>query len=307
MTVLLIVIAALAVIVFTASYIVYRRFFYTPVKHQNDIEYMNENYPYAMKIKDMTNHMVSLGCEMVCITSSDGLKLEGRYYPSSSENAPTAVLAHGYRGVSLIDMSGGAPLLMDMGFNVLLISERGCMGSEGHTVTFGIKETGDLLGWVKYVQERNGKDTPIYLMGISMGAHTVLNSGDKLSGVNVRGIIADCPYTSSRAIVDKVLSSAHFPASLMGWFVNLTTSLWGGFLLSRTGAVEAVKNSCIPVLLIHGTGDRLVPFHMSEEIQAAAPDRVKLVAVPDAPHAQSFLYDREKYTRAVRDFVASTR
>ncbi len=307
MNVLLIVAAALAVIVFTASYIVYRRFFYTPVKHQNDIEYMNENYPYAMKIKDMTEHMVSLECEMVHITSSDGLRLEGRYYPSQNADAPTAVLAHGYRGVSLIDMSGGGPMMMGMGFNVLLISERGCMGSEGHSVTFGIRETDDMLLWVKYVQERNGSDTPIYLMGISMGAHTVLNTSDKLSGADVRGIIADCPYTSSRAIVDTVLSSAHFPASLMGWFINLTTSLWGGFRLSRKGAVEAVKNSSIPVLLIHGTGDRLVPFHMSEEIKAAAPERVKLVAVADAPHAQSFLYDREKYTKAVEDFVASTR
>ena len=307
MTVLLIVVAALAVIVLIASYIVYRRFFYTPVKHQNDIEYMNEYYPYAVKKKDMTNYLASLECEMVYVTSSDKLKLEGRYYPSGKNDAPTAVLAHGYRGVSLIDMSGVAPVFMDMGFNVLLISQRGCMGSEGHTVTFGIRETDDLLEWVKYVQKRNGEDSEIYLMGISMGAHTVLNSSDKLSKVNVRGIIADCPYTSSRAIVDKVLSSAHFPSSLMGWFVNLTTSLWGGFRLSRTGAVEAVKRSTVPFLIIHGTGDKLVPFHMSEEIKAAAPERVTLIPVADAPHAQSFLYDRDKYIRSVRDFVSSTR
>jgi len=306
MILFLIVISALLVIVLTASFVVYRRSFYTPVKHQNDIEYLSSRHPFAVTMKDKTEELMKKECEMVYIESDDGLRLEGRYYASSENDAPTAVLFHGYRGVCLIDMSGVLPLFTDLGFNVLLISERGCMGSGGHTVTFGIKETGDALRWVDYVRERNGEDAVIYLMGISMGAHTVLNTADKLGEAAVRGIIADCPYTSSRAIIDKVLRSAHFPPCLLGWFVNLTTSLWGGFLLSRSGAVESVKKSSVPVLLIHGTGDRLVPFSMSEEIKATAPSRVTLVSVKDAPHAESFIYDREKYEKAVRDFVSST-
>lgn len=303
----LIVLLSLLIIVLTASFVVYRRSFYTPVKHQNDLGYLTVHHPFAVAMKDMTEEVMKRKCEMVYITSADGLRLEGRYYTSSEKDAPTAILFHGYRGVCLIDMAGVLPLFLALGFNVLLVSERGCMGSGGHTVTFGIKETEDALGWVGYVRKRNGKNTKIYLMGISMGAHTVLNTADKLGSADVRGIIADCPYTSSRAIIDKVLAGSHFPPRLLGWFVNLTTSLWGGFRLSRTGAVESVKNSSVPVLLIHGTGDRLVPFSMSEEIKAASPSRVTLVSVKDAPHAQSFLYDREKYEKAVRDFVASTR
>lgn len=307
MTIFLFVITALLIIVLAASFVVYRRFFYTPVKHQNDMGYLTVHHPFAVAMKDMTEEALKMECEMVCIKSFDGLRLEGRYYASSEKDAPTALLFHGYRGVCLIDMAGVLPLFLSLGFNVLLVSERGCMGSGGHTVTFGIKETEDALGWVGYVRKRNGENTGIYLMGISMGAHTVLNTADKLGSADVRGIIADCPYTSSRAIIDKVLSSAHFPPRLLGWFVNLTTSLWGGFRLSRTGAVESVKKSSVPVLLIHGTGDRLVPFSMSEEIKAASPSRVTLIPVKDAPHAQSFLYDREKYEKAVRDFVSSTR
>ncbi len=306
MTLFLIVISALLIIVLTASFIVYRRSFYTPVRHQNDIEYLSSHHPFAVIMKEKTEALMRRECEMVYIESDDGLRLEGRYYAAAREDAPAVILFHGYRGVCLIDMSGVLPLFTDLGFNVLLISERGCMGSGGHTVTFGIKETGDALGWVDYVRERNGENTAIYLMGISMGAHTVLNTADKLGSANVRGIIADCPYTSSRAIIDKVLSSAHFPPRLLGWFVNLTTTLWGGFRLSRSGACESVKKSSVPILLIHGTGDRLVPFSMSEEIRAASPSRVTLVSVDDAPHAESFIYDSEKYGKAVRDFVLST-
>ncbi len=306
MTVFLIVLFSLVLFVLLASFIVYRKSFYTPVKHQNDIEWMNGHYRYAMKIAEMTNSMAARKCEMVYTTSPDGLRLEGRYYPSSSPSAPTAICAHGYRGVSLMDFSGGGPLMMELGMNVLLISQRGCMGSEGHTVTFGVKEKGDLLKWMEWVKERNGKDTPIYLMGISMGAHTVLYSSDSLSSSNVRGIIADCPYTSSRAITDKVLSSHGFSPKALRWFVNLTTSLWGGFMLSSRGAVEAVRNSSVPVLIIHGTDDHLVPFRMSGEIRDAAPERVTLVPIEGAGHAESYLVNRERYTEEVKKFVSAT-
>ncbi len=306
MTVFLIVLFSLVLFVLLASYIVYRKSFYTPVKHQNDIEWMNGHYRYAMQIAGMTNSMAARKCEMVYTTSPDGLRLEGRYYPAPSSSAPTAICAHGYRGVSLMDFSGGGPLMMELGMNVLLISQRGCMGSEGHTVTFGVKEKGDLLKWMEWVKERNGKDTPIYLMGISMGAHTVLYSSDSLSSSNVRGIIADCPYTSSRAITDKVLSSHGFSPKALRWFVNLTTSLWGGFMLSSRGAVEAVRNSSVPVLIIHGTDDHLVPFRMSGEIRDAAPERVTLVPIEGAGHAESYLVNRERYTEEVKKFVSAT-
>jgi uncharacterized protein len=308
MTVFLIVLYILVLIVLIASYIVYRKTFYTPVKHQNDIEWMNGHYKYAIKIAEMTNSMAARKCEMVYTESEDGLKLEGRYYSSPvSPSAPVAICAHGYRGVSLMDFSGGGPLMLNLGMNVLLISERGCMGSEGHTITFGVKEKGDILRWIEWVKKRNGENAPIYLMGISMGAHTVLYSSDSLAGSNIRGIIADCPYTSSRAITDKVLASHGFSPKALRWFVNLTTSLWGGFMLTSRGAVEAVKKSSVPILIIHGTDDHLVPFHMSEEIRDAAPDRVTLVPVEGAGHAESYLTNKNKYVEAVEKFVSATK
>lgn len=302
----LIVLLSIVAIVLTASFVVYRRFFHTPLAHQNDLEYLWRDHSLAAAMKDYTDEIVELSPEMVYIESEDGLRLEGRYYASDSADGPVAVLFHGYRGLPFVDTAGAQTIFLSLGFNVLLISQRGCMGSEGHTITFGIRETGDALRWIEYIRNRNGRNTPIYLMGVSMGAHIVLNTLDKLGSANVMGAIADCPYTSSRAIIDRVLSSAHFPSSLLGWFINLTTSLRGGFRLSRRGAVESVKNSSVPVLLIHGTGDRLVPFTMSEEIKAAAPSRVTLLPVKDAPHARSILYDREKYEKAVRDFITRT-
>ena len=304
----LLLILFLLILVLLASFIVYRKSFYTPVKHQNDIKWMNGHYGYAMKIAEMTDSMVERKCEMVYTQSFDALKLEGRYYSSPvSPSAPVVICAHGYRGVSLMDFSGGGPLMLNLGLNVLLISERGCMGSEGHTITFGVKEKGDILRWIDWVKERNGNDTPIYLMGISMGAHTVLYASDSLKGSNIRGIIADCPYTSSRAITDKVLFSHGFSPKALRWFVNLTTSLWGGFRLTGRGAVEAVKASDVPILIIHGTDDHLVPFHMSEEIRDAAPERVTLVPVEGAGHAESYLTDSDRYAEAVRKFVSATR
>lgn len=67
-------------------------------------------------------------------------------------------------------------------------------------------------------------------------------------------------------------------------------------------AVEAVKHSKIPILIIHGEDDRFVPCDMSREIRAANPNRVTLHTFPDASHGLSYIVDTPRYVRAVADF-----
>ena len=87
------------------------------------------------------------------ITSFDGLDLFGRWY-FQSDDAPTALLMHGWHGTAIRDFCGGANELLDMGFNVLLPDQRGHMHSEGDSISFGICERYDCRDWAWYAYEK---------------------------------------------------------------------------------------------------------------------------------------------------------
>ncbi len=309
MIVLIAVILILLFIVLLSSLVIYFRVFYTPVKGQNDLSNIykgEQSQKYAPLSTSLTLSLDKRKCEMVYIYSDDGLKLEGRYYYQSPAS-PVVICVHGYRGTAMRDFCGRVELYLSLGLNVLLISQRGCMKSGGHTVTFGVKERKDVLRWIEWVRGRNGADTAIYLAGISMGAHTVLSLSSSLEGVNIRGIIADCPYTSARAIMEKELRGAGIPPFLLMWLVSFTTRFWGHFSINVSGAVEAVEKTTIPILLLHGEKDALVPYSMSREIERANPKKVRLVTFVAADHAMSYFVDTPLYESEVKAFIEKSR
>ena len=105
------------------------------------------------------------------------------------------------RASSVLHFSIIGQFLQDEGYNVLLVDQRAHFGSGGHTIAYGIRERRDVLSWIEYANGRFGKDKPIYLFGISMGAATVVMAADLALPDNVRLICADCPYSSPRDII----------------------------------------------------------------------------------------------------------
>ncbi len=240
----------------------------------------------------------------VCeIMSRDELRLRARYY-NINEEAPVHILFHGYKSISWWDFSGGGEELMRLGHNVLLVDERAHCDSEGRTIGFGVLERHDLLAWCRYADERFGKD--IFIWGISMGAATVLMSLDLPLPASVRAAVADCPYSSPRAIIKRVARNMRLPAGLLFPFVRLGAVLYGGFRLGNLSAAKVAGSAKIPVLLIHGEADNFVPIEMSEEIAKSAHGAgvsLEFHRFPDARHGLSFLTDRERYLSLVKVFI----
>ena len=67
---------------------------------------------------------------------------------------------------------------------------------------------------------------------------------------------------------------------------------------------EALGRCRTPVLLIHGEADGFVPCEMSRENYAACAAPKRLLTIPGADHAMSFVIDEPAYTAAVREFLA---
>jgi len=272
---------------------------------------MASPYDYAdddqtRKIKPVQDEIIAefleVPYEEVSITSHDGLKLTGRYY-HAADGAPLEIQCHGYKGNALRDFSGAWRIAKAAGRNVLLINQRCHGGSEGRTITFGILERKDVLGWIRYANGRFG-NVPILLSGISMGAATVLMVSGMELPENVKGIIADCPYDAPAGIIKKVLGQdMGMPVKIVYPLIRLGGMLYGKFNLNADSPVEAVRKTQVPILLIHGDDDRFVPYPMSCNIHAAAPEKVEFHTISGAGHALNYVTDPEGYTAIINAFT----
>ena len=241
--------------------------------------------------------------QSVTLRSRDGLRLHGRYYAGHA-GAPLFLFFHGYRSTAQRDGSGGYQLCRKNGWNVLMADQR-CHGeSEGRTITFGIRERYDCLNWVQEAVRRFGADTPIFLVGVSMGAATVLMASDLDLPPQVKGIWADCGYSSPEAVLRHTASARHLPQGPSMALVRLGGRLFGGGLnVGECTAESCVKRARVPILLIHGEGDSVVPCAMAREMKDACAAPVTLLTVPNAPHGMSYYADTAAYTAAVEQFV----
>lgn len=295
----------LAVLILCADYAVFRIIFRSPNDTQNNdfsIPRSDQTDPLLEEITEMIRTLNAKPFERVGVTSFDGLRLAGRYY-HRKDGAPLAILFHGYRGTPSRDFSGGTQFYFGEGFNVLMIEERAHCTSEGHVITFGVMERRDCLTWIDWARERFGETTPILLCGISMGAATVLMASGLELPDNVKGIVADAPFTSPREIIRKVAVDRKLPPWLVWALASLGARIFGRFDPTAADAAEAVKHSPVPILLIHGEDDRFVPCEMGRKIAAANPGKTELHTFPNAGHGLSFLVDRTRYERIARDFI----
>ena len=285
----------------------YRMAFYSLNEKEQDIYTIPPGKQYeavADQILMLIQEVDALSYELVSITARDGLHLVGRYY-HFKDGAPVQILFHGYRGSGKREFSGYNRIATQLGLNVIVVDERAHGKSGGHTITFGIKERYDCWDWAQYAADRFGADVPIILTGVSMGAATVLMASSLPLPDNVVGIIADCPYSSPGEIIRKVSKDVKLPPTLAYPFVVIGALFFGRFKLWEISAVEAVKQTDIPILLIHGGDDRFVPCEMSKQIYGACASAAKLVIIPKAGHALSYFTDTSRYENEVSTFLRS--
>lgn len=279
--------------------------FYAANRKEQDIYRPSMGTQY-LAVKDeiiaITKRMADVPFEPVTVTSFDGLTLFGRYY-HHKDGAPVKILFHGYRSTAVRDGAGGFELARKLGLNVLAVDQRAHGKSQGHIISFGINERRDCLSWVEYINNRFGAETPIILSGLSMGAATVLMAASLPLPENVTCILADCPYSSPAEIIRKVSRDVHIPDKIIYPFISLSARLFGGFVLEETGAIDAVKQSPVPILLIHGEDDRFVPCEMSRRIQASSDGRIRLETFPGAGHGLSYMVNPRRYEEVVLDFL----
>ena len=286
------------------SYFTYRTAFFSPMgKRRGDDRFFSSD-PALATVRSMFLSRVDAvrAAEFLplTITSRDGLTLYGRYY-EIRRGAPVEIGFHGYRSTALHDGPVAYESAVRNGTNLLLVDQRAHGQSDGHVITFGVLERYDVLAWVEEVCRRFGDKTEILISGVSMGAATVLLASSLPLPKNVKGVLADCPYSSPRDILRKVAGDMHLPPALAYPFLRVGAMLFGGFDPSSVSVAEAVAGSRLPILLVHGEGDTFVPCEMSRAIAEKNPT-VRYETYPGADHGLSCFSDPERYRRMCDDF-----
>lgn len=257
--------------------------------------------PFYPQMRAWVDSIRSMDRKRVEITSFDGLKLRGYYYEYSPDS-PIELIFHGYGGNAERDLSGGVERCFALGRSVILIDQRGAGESEGRVCSFGINERRDCLAWIEFAREKFGKDRPLTIGGVSMGAATVMMASGEELPENVVCVMADCGYSSSKKIIKKVVTEMKLPFSLVYPFIKLGGRLFGGFDLEETSPVEAVARSKTPIIFIHGDDDDFVPYDMSVECYEACKSPKKLVTIEGAGHGLAFPVNPKKYVDSLHDF-----
>ena len=238
------------------------------------------------------------------ITSFDGLTLWGTFY-EHKPGAPIELMFHGYKGSGERDLCGGVQRCFVMGHSAFIVDQRGSGRSGGKVCSFGINERRDCHSWIRFLKKEFGEDVKIILTGVSMGAATVMMAASEPLPDNVKGILADCGYSSPKEIIRLVMERQGLPAKLLYPFVKLGARLFGHFDLEETSPLEAMKKCTVPVIFFHGAEDDFVPCEMSRRNYEACVAPKTLSVVPGAGHCLGCLVDTEGYLATLDKFYDS--
>lgn len=260
-------------------------------------------YPYMDELLEARKWVKSHSLESYEVKSYDGLTLRAKFLPAKDMRA-IVLMMHGFRSSVLHDFSLAIKEYYDMGVGSFMPYQRAHGDSEGKYICYGSKERFDVVSWCRLIGEKF-PGVPVILDGISMGASTVMYASALELPDNVKGIVADCGFTSVRdlmkAVIKKNMKMSPFP---FYYTTALAAKIRAG-IDPKLSTADALRKNRLPLFLAHGKADSLVPYEMSVENYEAAKGscEVEFLTSESADHGTTFLKERTEYIKRVRELA----
>lgn len=298
------VLFALAVLLLAASFYLFRFSCHRRGRKDNPGGEGGAWSPFMDQIHIYQQWLEKHVTERINLTSFDGLNLVGLYIPAQGISKGVMIVMHGYRSKANIDFAPEAEFLSKLGYHVIMPCQRSHDESEGTYITYGVKERFDCVKWAEYAAKRFGS-ADIFLAGISMGCSTVLMASGLTLPETVRGIIADCGFTSPWDIMAHVAKKDfHLPPFPLLYTTNWFSKWLAGFDFREYSTLAAMKTNKLPILFIHGDADDFVPTAMSFQNFEACRSEKEMLIIEKAGHAQSYLTNPLKCQEAMEAFLS---
>jgi fermentation-respiration switch protein FrsA (DUF1100 family) len=225
---------------------------------------------------------VGLAYEDVWFDATDGVKLHGWWVPA--EGAPVLVWFHG-NGGNISHRLENIQLFHELvGVQVFIFDYREYGRSQGRISREGTFL--DAAAAYRYVTETKGVPAAdVVLFGRSLG--TALAT-DLAIHHPCRALILESAFTNSSDMA-KMLTPFLFDWRPKVPYDNL-------------GKIDKVK---VPVLIIHGTDDEIIPVDMGRRVFAAVNEPKELYLIPGAHHNDTYLVGGRAYFERLQAFISS--
>ncbi len=230
------------------------------------------------------------GTEVFDLVLDNGQKVHAWYWQQPSADAPTVLYLHGARW----NLNGSVFRIehwTQMGYSVLAIDYRGfgestaLLPSEGSAFE-------DAAAALRELVRRQPDPSKRFVYGHSLGGAIAIDLAARPDMPAVAGLIIESTFTSTTAM--------------------LATLRWGNLpgasllVTQPFASMQKLATLTMPMLLMHGTADRVVPHTMSDELFAAAlnvPEGLKrLVKIVGASHS-GLVRSGVEYESAVKEFI----
>lgn len=242
-----------------------------------------------------------LTAETVQITV-DGLNLAAWYIPpTEAVNGAALIYVHGFggnRGALLEQVAA----MYEAGYGALLLDMRNHGESDAAVTTWGYNEANDVLAAYNFLLTRPEVDpVRIGLVGKSMGGAAVVRAAAQLPDLAV--LVLESTYSSFEENLPRIVGLTRVPGFLASQVLNQMEAQ-SGVPLMEINSVQMVARLDVPLLVIHGERDQLVPVAQSEAIFAAANEPKRLHTIPQAGHLNIFTVDPDTFTQQMQTFLA---
>lgn len=231
------------------------------------------------------------GCryENVKFTATDGTKLHGWFIPAPkgpADHKTTIVFSHGNTG-NIGHHLGFVVWLVEAGYNVLMYDYRGFGKSDGQVDRRGM--VSDVKAAFTYTSGRADVD-----------AGNLVSYGHSLGGAKSVTAIGESPVKGLRAVVvDGTFASYQAMARIIGG------QLGSSVVTDELSPKDYVgKLSPVPLLVVHGTRDEVVPVSQGRQLYQAAREPKTLFEVKQGRHGDSLARDNGEFRKRMLAWLA---
>ncbi len=221
--------------------------------------------------------------EDVWFEAADGVRLHGWWVPQASgAKAPVLLWFHGNAG-NISHRLENIKLLHDLvGVQVFIFDYREYGRSQGRISREGTFK--DAAAAYRYVAETRGLPaSEIILFGRSLGTALATDLAVRLP---CRALILESAFTNSSDMAKL------FAPFMFDWRPSVP--------YDNLGKIDNLK---VPVLIVHGDEDEIIPVEMGRRLYAAAHEPKELYIIPGAHHNDTYLVGGKEYFEKLRNFI----
>ncbi len=190
---------------------------------------------------------------------SGGARLSGWFVPARTRDwkRPVVIVIHGWSS-NASEMLPIATILHEEDFGVFLFDARGhgVSSSNGsvHLLTF----SEDITAAVEYLHTRDDVDTDsLGVMGHSIGASAAIVAASEEP--RIQAVVSISAFADPGVVAREYLAGLHIPSWPVGWLVRRFIESRLGTSIESIAPQNRVGQVTVPLMLIHGDSDRLIP------------------------------------------------